>query len=359
MSTENETFDINALAQMSDDDFLSGDFEDTIPENVDAAQETDEELEVESEDVNTEEQSTEELDNSENEEYNTEEDNTDDDDDDISDEVSELNTDSEKLLEKLFSPFNANGTQIKVDSVEEAIQLMQMGANYHKKMHNLKPYMRFIKALESKQLLNDDKMNHVIDLMSGDKKALAKLLADANIDPLDVQTDESTEYSPVKHVESESTANLNEVLAEVQHLPAFKDTMDIVTTQWDSSSKEELGKHPERIKVLIAHKENGTFDLITAEVARMRLFGMIGDTVSDIQAYEQAGIALMSKQGKQSDKPETVTKPTMTDANDDLKKRIAQPRSKKPQTKPVNKTTIEDWASLSDEEFLKVSSKYV
>ena len=40
-------------------------------------------------------------------------------------------------VDKLFAPFKASGVDMQVRSVDEAVQLMQMGANYQKKMQNL------------------------------------------------------------------------------------------------------------------------------------------------------------------------------------------------------------------------------
>ena len=51
--------------------------------------------------------------------------------------------------EKLLKPFKANGRDIQVGSVDDAIALMQMGANYNKKMAALKPNMKLLKMLEN------------------------------------------------------------------------------------------------------------------------------------------------------------------------------------------------------------------
>lgn len=355
-----EQFNLDALANMYDDDFIGKSYVENQSNetDVDIPNSSNEEIidnqtdEVVIDEFQQEEQEMEyqeeqpDITNPEQEEPEEQ------DEEQETDEVTELTQNSDELLAKLFTPFNANGTQIKVDTVEEAVELMQMGANYHKKMHTLKPHLRFIKALEGKGLLQEEKLNFVIDLMSGDKKAINKLLADGNIDPLDLNTDESKEYSPVNHVESEQSHNLAEVLAEVQTLPQFKETMDVVTTQWDSTSKQMLTAHPERIKLLMAHKANGTFDLINAEVARMRMFGQLPLTTSDMDAYEQVGKLMMQRQAQQQ--PTKVPAPE-TKPNTDLKKRIVSPKSSPAKAAT---TSIDKLSELSDEEFLKVSSKY-
>ena len=123
------------IFEMSDDDFMrqgetllstsapeEEQLDDVVQEDNDlpdtSKDEVDEQVEEESDEQESEESTTEE---------NTEE-----------TQESENKTETpEQLLAKLFAPFKANGKDIKVDSVEEAIALMQMGANYSKKMAGL------------------------------------------------------------------------------------------------------------------------------------------------------------------------------------------------------------------------------
>ena len=62
-------------------------------------------------------------------------------------------------LGRVLSPIKANGREIQVSSVDDAIQLMQMGANYHKKMAALKPNLAVLKMLEQHGLLDQEKLS--------------------------------------------------------------------------------------------------------------------------------------------------------------------------------------------------------
>ena len=79
------------------------------------------------------------------------------------------------------TPFKANGKEITVDSAEDAIKLMQMGANYHKQMQQLKPAKRVIAMLEQAGLMDEQKLNHVIDIMNGNSQAIHKLIQERNL----------------------------------------------------------------------------------------------------------------------------------------------------------------------------------
>lgn len=366
-----QEFNLDSLAGMSDEDFLSSpqlELDNSVDETIEDGEVVDE--------VESEQESTEEDNQDTEEEHQEEDDSLEDLGDEDSDEKSDSESDAEdeneetsedndnsdldykSELEKLFSPFSANNTEIKVDTVDEAIDLMRMGANYHKKMHILKPHLKFIKTLEKNELLDEDKINFLIDLSKGDKSAISKLISDGKIDPLDLDT-EDVEYSPVKHTVSDSEINLDEVLESIKDTPSFKDTMDIITTQWDSSSKETLVANPQRIAVLNAHKASGLFDRINARVVKQRMLGKLDSNLSDVEAYELVGKALLAEEQANAPKGKPVSnkevKAKSTPEVKDKKRRLSSPKSK---PTPRSSLSIEELAKLPDEDFEKISNKY-
>lgn len=362
-----ENIDLDSMANMSDEDFLKASSEYTEPEEQVESEVEEQEQEVPDEEtqeeVETEEsEESDEVDNDESEEDTEELDSEEEteSEEEKGEEEDNNTTEAQAELDKLLSPFAANGTEIKVDSVDEAIDLMRMGANYHKKMHILKPHLKFIKTLEKNELLDEDKINFLIDLSKGDKSAISKLMTDGKIDPLDLET-EGVEYSPVKHTISDNEINLDEVLNSIKDTPTFKDTMDIVTTQWDSSSKEILVNNPQRIAVLNAHKASGFFDRVNAEVTKARMLGKVDNNLSDIQAYEQIGSQLMQQdqakgnqeQPKAKVNVEVEAKKAQTTAK---KKKLSSPKSKTVTGKTLD---LDALAKLSDEDFEKIKDKYI
>ena len=98
--------------------------------------------------------------------------------------AGEINYQAE--YERLLTPFKANGRQMQVHSVDDAMQLMQMGANYNKKMAGLKPNLKLMKMLEKNDLLNEEKLSFLIDLQTKDPAAIARFIKDSEVDPLDI-----------------------------------------------------------------------------------------------------------------------------------------------------------------------------
>lgn len=358
------TFDLDALASMSDEELIQQEasLEEasvvaTLNQQEESAdeEESQEDAEATSED---DEVSEEEVINSEEDETADEE--SDDADDEDAEETSDKTSetfDAEEQLAKLFSPFKANGGEMSVKSIDEAITLMSMGANYNKKMHVLKPHLQIIKTLEKNELLDEDNLSFAIELAKGNQQAIEKLLVDKGINPLDLNT-EDVSYSPVKHTTSESEINFNEVIERIQDTPTFKDTIDLITEKWDSSSKEFLVGNPEYIANINAHKANGIFDVINAEVNRQRALGQLPSTISDFKAYETVGEKLAKDgtlqafmQGREQPAPKKVTPKVVPKDNDAKKKKLATPKSS---SKPKRVASLDELAKLSDADFEKL-----
>ena len=95
-------------------------------------------------------------------------------------ETTEL-TDAE-FRQLVTASFRANHQDVQVDNPDDIRKLMQFGMNYHKKMGELAPHRKILKSLEQNGLLEADKINFAIDLLKGDKAAVAKFLKDQSID---------------------------------------------------------------------------------------------------------------------------------------------------------------------------------
>src|SRR5690606_34973436 len=107
--------------------------------------------------------------------------------------------DYEAEYKRLLTPFKANGREIQVKSVDDAIQLMQMGANYNKKMAALKPNLKLMKMLQNNNLLSEEKLSFFIDLEKKDPAAINKLVKDAGINPMDLDAEKATGYKQSTH----------------------------------------------------------------------------------------------------------------------------------------------------------------
>jgi hypothetical protein len=261
--------------------------------------------------------------------------------------------------ERILAPFKANGKEIKVDSVDEAIQLMQMGANYNKKMAALKPSLKILKALESNDLLDEDKINFLIDLGKKNPDAISKLIRDSGIDPLDVDVDGEADYKPNTYTANDKEIELDAVLEEIQDTPAYSQTIDIISNKWDDASRQVLVNNPHIIRLINAQVESGLFEQINQVMEKRRVLGQLGN-MSDIEAYKMIGDELFLAQANNPaqapvEKP-IIKKPAEKKPDPEVAKRKKAAAATK--GKPAAKPSADfNPLSMSDEEFEKVLSK--
>jgi len=276
--------------------------------------------------------------------------------DDTTVQDTEAGIDYKKEYERVLQPFNANGRTIKVDSIDDAITLMQMGANYNKKMADLKPFLKVNKLLEKNGLLDENRLSSLIEISKGNQAAIKKAVADSGLDPFELNAEEDAKYQAPKHTVNDSELELDNVLADIKESPSFSKTVDVVGRQLDSKSKEEILKNPNIIRVLHNDVETGRYDSITSEVAKLRALGKIPTHVHDLEAYGY--VASVMDQQTQQVNPQTQIKTELPSQQKqkNVEKVNAQRKAAAPTRKSVSKTKpVVDLLSLSDDEFSKLA----
>lgn len=273
-------------------------------------------------------------------------------------EQTEQELDYKGELAKLLAPFTANGKEMKVDNVDEAIQLMQMGAGYNKKMAKLKPHLKTLKLLEKNDLLSEDKLGFLIDLSRKKPEAIAKLMQDGGIDPMDMNTELANEYKPETYTVDDRELALDETLENLRDTPTFTKVLSLVSNKWDGASKQVVAENPTLLEVLNDHMANGVYDVISKEMEKQQLLGRYKG-MSDIQVYKAIGDSiearggfnhLFQKQPSVKDVVEQVKKPAVNPAQiNDRKKAVSPIKQSRPASEP-NFNPL----SMSDEEFEKV-----
>ncbi len=283
--------------------------------------------------------------------------------DDKSKEEVAAVVDFEAEYRRLLAPFKANGRDIAVASVDDAISLMQMGANYNKKMAALKPNLKLMKMLENNGFMSEEKIGFLIDLGKKDPAAINKLVKDSGIDPMDLDAEKASAYKQTAYAVDDREIELDTVLDELQGSPTYTRTLDVVSNKWDVASKQVVSQSPQLLRVINDHVASGIYDLISTEVERERVFGRLKG-VSDIEAYKQIGDAIQARGGfnhigkpKVEEKPAApvivTPKPKVEDDKLKDKRRAASA------TQPAASTaTPKDFnpLALSDEDFSKLGN---
>ena len=259
--------------------------------------------------------------------------------------------DYKKFYEKIMTPFKANGKVISLKTPEEAIQLMQMGANYTRKMQAIAPYKKTLLMLENNGLLDEDKLSFLIDLDKKNPEAIKKLIKDAGIDPMDIDTSTEPQYKEGSHKVSNEEAAFMTVLDDLKQSQDGMQTIKEINSNWDDASKNILWSSPDIMRTIHQQRENGVYQLIVDEMERQRTLGNISPETPFLVAYKQIGDALVANKQKAVPQPVAVkakTVKTSTVKNNEKAKAAAPNRT----TPSAPKRFINPLA-MSDEEFLK------
>ena len=205
------------------------------------------------------------------------------------DKPAVVGTDYKSFHDQVMAPFKANGKMIQLKSPEEAIALMQMGANYTRKMQEIQPHRKVLLMLENNGLLDEGKLSYLIDLDKKNPDAIKKLVKDAGLDPMDIDTSEEPAYRVGNHRVSDEEAAFRGVLDDLSATDNGKQTLQVINSTWDQASKELLWKNPGVMNLINQQRELGIYDRILTEVERRKALGQVPINQPLLQIYQQVG----------------------------------------------------------------------
>lgn len=268
--------------------------------------------------------------------------------------------------EQLMAPFKANGKMITPKSPEEAITLMQMGANYTRKMQELQPYRKVVLMLQNNGLMDEDKLSYLIDLDKKNPDAIKKLLKDSGTDPLDFNPEEEIKYQGGSHRVTDAEAAFATELDDLKSTPEGQATLGVISQTWDDASKDALFNNRGLIQTIQTQRENGIYDIITNEVSRLRMLGQVPNGMPFIQAYNQVG-ELLARQGAFNHLNKQVQAEPVPEVKAPVVTRVAQPKqtlanserasaASPSRAAPAKAATIVNPLAMSDEDFAKLPS---
>lgn len=287
MSNYELTEEEDALYDMSDDELEAAfkaakagmqadEVEDDEAEEIDDTTEQPDEVEEDSDDVESKEGDEEIVEETEDGSKEPDEVEV-----DKPEEVDEI-VDEEPKIAKY--KVKANGTELELTN-DELLQLAPKALNYTQKMQEIAPWRKSISALKDNGMTHDD-VNLMIDIMKGDKDAIAEIVKRYKIDTLDLDVEES-KYRPKDYGKDEHELALEDVVNSIKKDPEFKVTQYVVDDAWDVKSRGELAKNPGMIEGLHIDIKNGTFDKVNP--IALKLKALDGGRKTDLDYYLEAG----------------------------------------------------------------------
>ena len=280
----------------------------------------------------------------------------------VDDKLKDQNTDKEptkvdnqevdykSIYEQVFKPFKANGKEITPKSVEDIISLMQMGANYTKKMQLMAPMKKVVQSLDNAKI-DEQELNFLIDVSKGDKEAIKQLFIKHKIDPLEIDLDGDNTYSPRNNIASDEDVEFNDTLMDIHDsLPRIQ---EILNNTWDDNSKKAILKDPRLMRALHEEVQMGRFDEVQKRLEAEKTFGRYKG-ISDVDAYIDLVSKMEQERMKTKTQPET---PTRTESTKKIPDKSKAAPTKGKTSKSSSSLTAKDLLSMSDDEFNKLSER--
>lgn len=311
-------------------------------EDESVSEETEAETESEEETIEPDEVEVEES----NEEVAVEESHTDDT-KEKTEESTEPDMDYKASYDAIMAPLNVSGKEVQVKSIDDLRNLANMGIDYSRKMRDVKPLRAIGETLTKAGILTEDGVDEavltqLIDIKNGDKDAITALMKTQNIDPLDMDL-EDTDYVPKTSMVTEQDLAIADVETEL----VSRGSVDSVITEvskLDEQSKQFFQESPANLLKLDDDIRNGVYEQVMGTIQYERSLGRLSG-VSDIDAYIQI-VSNQPQAAQEVVKAPEVVKPNTT-------KRKAAGISKRAPAKKTVQTY--DYANMSDEEFEKLT----
>lgn len=271
---------------------------------------------------------------------------------------------------EITKPFKADGKDFTVKTPQEAIRLMQMGANYSRRMQEIKPLKAQDAMLREHGLNDPAKLSELIDIHKGNPAAIQKLLKDKGIDPLDIDVSKDNGYKAPDYQANPKDLAFKEAIETTLTAPGGRELIADMNQLWDEQSKQALHDQPTIFENMLAQKETGVYSKINVELTRQRTLGFLTD-VPFLQAYHMVGDAMQkagvfgSEEVQSTEATAPVVKPapapidTGTRKPPQKKTEPANPilSSNPPSAAPSGAVQNEpDYSDLSDDDFLKLGA---
>ena len=190
--------------------------------------------------------------------------------------------------------FKANGREYKFTQDEIMSQFPKIfgqAMDYTKKTQAMKPWRKTIDAIEEAKLGHDD-INLMIDVMKGNKEAIAEVLKRTGVDSLEIDT-ENSKYTPNDYGRDDKALAIKDVIEEISVDREYETTHRVLSKEWDEKSFRKMTDDPELIRLLHNDVKSGTFDKVQAVAEKIKVFDR--GLKTDLEYYELASMEVAKR----------------------------------------------------------------
>ena len=206
---------------------------------------------------------------------------------DINDEIAQ------KEQQELV--FKANGREFKFtqdEMLEQFPKIFGQAMDYTKKTQAMKPWRKTIDAIEQAKLGHED-INLMIDVMKGNKEAIAEVMKRTGVDSLEIDT-ENSKYTPNDYGRDDKALAIKDIVEEISVDKEYETTHRVLSKEWDEKSFREMTEDPDLIRLLHVDVKTGMFDKVQPIADKIKVLDRGSKT--DLEYYRLASIELAQRQ---------------------------------------------------------------
>jgi len=247
---------------------------------------------------------------------------------------------------------NTGETSIEVGSKEELVKLAEKSLKTKVLLDKYKDDIAIIEGLKENGIEDED-LYLLAEAKKGNKNAIAKLIAKANIDPLDIDPEEAKDYKPNEVKANMDYIQSKTILEEIQNdEDVYKKFNNLVMKDFDDESKQIVFKNPDNLEAVANIIKSGVIDAILPKYSKHKLIDDMKSIDALIKAYEEYKTELESKKTEVKEKIETKNREKTI-----KRKKASEGVKHKKQTTKNNAKP--DFATMSEEEFEKYYNSLV
>lgn len=191
---------------------------------------------------------------------------------------------AEEFRDLLTKPFKASGREVVFKDPQDILRLMQQGFDYQKKMAGFKPQKRIIKTLEQHGLLDEAKLNQLIELSQGKPEAVAQFLKDRNIDTFELPDVEEKPHQYGNYMVNEQQVEFEEKVNELRGTQYGNAVLNFVNSLPDRDFTTVFNNQ-KILDDLAFHAQSGLLDDALNQLAADRAVGKVPSDMTPLDAY--------------------------------------------------------------------------
>lgn len=191
---------------------------------------------------------------------------------------------AEEFRELLTKPFKASGREVVFKDPQDILRLMQQGFDYQKKMAGFKPQKRIIKTLEQHGLLDEAKLNQLIELSQGKPEAVAQFLKDRNINTYELPDVEEKPHQYGNYMVDDQRIDFEEKVNELRGSQYGNAVLSFVNSLPDEDFAT-IFSNQSILDDLTFHAQSGLLDDALNQLAADRAVGKVPSDMSALDAY--------------------------------------------------------------------------